>query len=221
MIDEVMIALMRNIRPRLIFLVILMIGFSAPFASAAADPLANLRPKHPRLMVLDDQISTVKALIQSDATAGELFRQLKSQADKMIDQPPVQHVLIGPRLLDKSRTALKVISTEAGMYRLTGNVTYADRAKKEMLDVAAFADWNPSHFLDVAELTNACGIGYDWIYDQLSADERKTIRQAIVEKSFKPALNAYAKREFWTKSNMNWSQVCAGGLTVGGAGDRG
>ncbi len=206
---------MINNRLRPIFATILLVCFLPPIGLAADDPLSNLRKNHPRLMVLDDQIQTDKGLIQNDAMAGELFKQLKSQADKMIDQPPAQHVLIGPRLLSQSRGALKVISTEAGMYRLTGDVKYAERAKKEMLDVAAFADWNPSHFLDVAEMTNACGIGYDWIYDQLSADERKTIREAIVEKAFKPALDAYAKKAFWTKSNMNWSQVCAGGLTVG------
>lgn len=149
-----------------------------------------------------------------------MFKQLQKQADGMINQPPVKHVLIGPRLLDKSRKALEIISTTAAMYRLTGDVKYAARAKKEMLNVAAFADWNPSHFLDVAEMTNACGIGYDWIYDQLSADERATIRRSIVDLGFKPALTAYANKAFWTHSNMNWSQVCAGGLTVG-AGDRG
>jgi hypothetical protein len=206
---------MVNNRLRTIFVVMLLIGVLPLFAPAADDPLINLRKSHPRLMVLDDQIQTDKAFVKNDPMAAGVFQQLKAQADKMIDQPPVQHVLIGPRLLDKSRTALRVISTTAGMYRMTGDVKYAERAKREMLDVAAFADWNPSHFLDVAEMTNACGIGYDWIYDQLSPDDRKTIRQAIVDKAFKPAFEAYQKQEFWTKSNMNWSQVCAGGLTVG------
>ncbi len=182
---------------------------------AADDPLATLRAAHPRLIVLDDQITADKQLIQTNPQAGALFKQIQQQADKILSEPSVQHVLIGPRLLAQSRSALRIISTSAGMYRLTGDTRYAQRAKQEMLAVAAFADWNPSHFLDVAEMTNACGIGYDWIYDQLSEEDRRTIRQAIVEKAFKPAFAAYDKKEFWTKSNMNWSQVCAGGLTVG------
>lgn len=196
-------------------LFILLLLSIANFTAAADDPLASLRQNHPRLMVLDAQIAADKGLIQSDPTAGALFKQLTREADKMIDQPPARHELIGPRLLAQSRSALHVISTTAGMYRLTGDKRYAQRARKEMLDVAAFADWNPSHFLDVAEMTNACGIGYDWIYDQLSPEDRQTIQQAIVQKGLKPALAAYARKEFWTKSDMNWSQVCAGGLTVG------
>ena len=30
-----------------------------------------------------------------------------------------------------------------------------------MLAIAQFADWNPSHFLDVAEMTMGMAIGYD------------------------------------------------------------
>jgi hypothetical protein len=206
---------MMDNRLRQLFMVMLVLCVPASFSSGADDPLANLRKNHPRLMVLNDQIQTDRGFINTDPMAGALFRQLKAQADKMIGEPPVQHVLVGPRLLDKSRKALTMICTTAGMYRLTGDVKYAERARKELLDVAAFADWNPSHFLDVAEMTNACGIGYDWIYDRLSEDDRKTIRRAIVEKGFKPALEAYQKKAFWTKSDMNWSQVCAGGLTVG------
>jgi hypothetical protein len=183
--------------------------------SALDDPLATLKPSHPRLIILDDQIKAVQKLTGSDATAADALRRLKIQADKMVDQPPVEHVLIGPRMLAQSRQALSVISTTAGLYRLTGDVRYAERAKKEMLTAAAFADWNPSHFLDVAEMTNACGMGYDWIYDQLSPEDRKTIRQAIVDKGLKPALEAYKKKAFWTDCSMNWGQVCGGGLTVG------
>ena len=189
---------------------------SASAATATLDdPLANLKPNHPRLMVLDDQIKKVQGLIQTDATAADTLRRLKAQAEKMLDQPPPEHVLIGPRMLAQSRQALSVISTTAGLYRLTGDVRYAERAKKEMLAVAAFADWNPSHFLDVAEMTNACGIGYDWIYDQLSPEERTAIRTAIVEKGLKAGLEQYQKKTFWTDCNHNWGQVCAGGLTTG------
>ena len=82
----------------------------------------------------------------------------------MIEDPPVVHRLIGPRLLDQSRAALRRISTLAGLYRLDGDHRKADRARLEMLAAAAFPDWNPSHFLDVAEMTNALAIGYDWLY---------------------------------------------------------
>jgi hypothetical protein len=83
-----------------------------------------------------------------------------------------------------------------------------------MLAVAAFADWNPSHFLDVAEMSHALAIGYDWIYNYLTPSERKTIRQAIVEKGMRPILPLYAKDEWQVSDNTNWNQVCNGGLGI-------
>ena len=54
-----------------------------------------------------------------------------------------------------------------------------------MLAAARFNDWNPSHFLDVGEMTFALAIGYDWLFDQLDEPSRKEIRTAIVEKGLK------------------------------------
>jgi Heparinase II/III-like protein/Domain of unknown function (DUF4962) len=204
---------------RLGILILVTILAISPNARAADDvpddPLKNLRPGHPRLMVLDDQLPRIKELIKSDPLAATTFKRLLSDGEKMLKAPPMQHVLVGPRLLAQSRGALTTITTLAGLYRLTGDVRFADRAKEEMLAVAAFPDWNPSHFLDVAEMTNACGIGYDWIYDRLSDNDRKTIRQAIIEKGLNPGLNQYAKKAFWINASFNWAQVCGGGLTVG------
>ena len=133
----------------------------------------------------------------------------------MLTEPPVEHKLIGPRLLDKSRKALRRISTLAGLYRLDGNKEWAERARKEMLAAAAFPDWNPSHFLDVAEMSTALGLGYDWLYAYLSAEDRATIRTALVEKGLKPGMDVYKKGGWWTKAKHNWNQVCNGGLTIG------
>lgn len=61
---------------------------------------------------------------------------------------------------------------------------YLDRAEKEMLAIAAFSDWNPSHFLDVAEMTMAVAIGYDWTHDALSASSKSIIKEAILKKDW-------------------------------------
>jgi hypothetical protein len=55
-----------------------------------------------------------------------------------------------------------------------------------MLTVANFPDWHPEHFLDTAELTTALAIGYDWLYDYLSPEDRSAIRRAIVDKGLRP-----------------------------------
>ena len=82
-----------------------------------------------------------------------------------------------------------------------------------MLAVAAFSDWNPSHFLDVAEMTFAMAVGYDWLFHQLGADSRKTIRTAIVQKGV--TLPFTTRHKGWVRARNNWGQVCHGGLTAG------
>ena len=84
-----------------------------------------------------------------------------------------------------------------------------------MLAAAAFPDWNPSHFLDTAEMAHALGIGYDWLYDELSDAERATIRTAIVEKGLRPAEPLYKSDSWQVACDHNWNQVCNGGLTIG------
>ncbi len=63
-------------------------------------------------------------------------------------------------------------------YRTTGELKFAERAEKEMLYMAGYDNWNPEHFLDVAEMTMALSIGYDWLYEVLSPKNRAKIRKS-------------------------------------------
>jgi hypothetical protein len=199
---------------------VLLLVFAVAAASRAADTpdqsvLKNLYKPHPRLFVHADELAGIREGISSDPRMIQWHKGLLVSAEKMLRDKPIEHVLIGPRLLDKSRIALHRISTLAGLYLIDGDKRFAERAKLEMLTAAGFKDWNPSHFLDTAEMSNALGIGYDWLYDYLSADERATIRKAIVELGLKEGLTVYEKNNWWAKAAHNWSQVCNGGLTVG------
>lgn len=179
------------------------------------DVLATLRPGHPRLYVLDSDLALVKQAMAQDPTVKQWYGQLEEEAEKMLSEPPAEYKLVGPRLLGESRLALRHISTLAGLYRLDGDRRKAERARQELLTIAAFKDWHPPHFLDVAEMTNAAAIGYDWLYDYLSPQDRATIRGAIVENGIKAGREAYAQKAWWTKTEFNWNQVCNGGLTAG------
>lgn len=94
-------------------------------------------------------------------------------ADGILSTQPVVRKKTGKRLLAVSREALKRIYYLSYAYRMTENVKYAERAEKELLSVCDFTDWNPSHYLDVGEMTMAVAIGYDWLYDFLKDDTRK------------------------------------------------
>jgi hypothetical protein len=92
----------------------------------------------------------------------------------------------------------------------------AERARQELAAICAFPDWHPPHFLDVAEMTNAAALGYDWLFDILTVDERNLVREKIVQYGLNPGLQEYSSNAWWTQPTTNsWGQVCNGGLTIG------
>src|ERR1017187_10623667 len=181
----------------------------------SSDPLATLRTQHPRLIALDSDIARIRNFIATDPLVKDSYDALRRQADRILSQPPVEYVLVGPRLLETSRTALDRIYTLGLVYRIDGNKKYFDRALRELNAVVAFKDWHPAHFLDTAEMTHAVAIGYDWLYAGLAPEGRKRIRTAIVEKGIDAALPLYRARKGWTVVHHNWNQVCNGGIAIG------
>ena len=186
-----------------------------PATHIPENPLRSLRQEHPRLMAGDERIAELRRILIADARAKRIYDHLAAEAARIEQAEPVQHKLVGPRLLDQSRRALDRIYTLALLHRITGERRYRDRAVKEMRAAADMTDWNPSHFLDTAEMTHAMAIGYDWLFHHLSSDERLWIRTAIVEKGLKPSLNIYRENKSWARAHHNWNQVCNGGMGIG------
>lgn len=184
---------------------------AVPRRVEVAAKLAALSPAHPRLLLSVSAEAALKKRIAGDPVLQRLQADLLAEADRQLATTPVERVLIGRRLLDKSRTALSRVLHLSLAWRLTGRPAYLERATAELTAVARFADWNPSHFLDVAEMTTAVGFGYDWLYTALDEPTRALLRTALVEKGLKASLKANG----WTKNTNNWNQVCNGGMTVG------
>jgi len=175
--------------------------------------LSGPLPGHPRIMLLEGDEAAIKMTMASDDLWRSTHQFILVESNNIIGKLPVERVLIGRRLLDKSREALKRIFFLSYSWRMTSDTRFLKRAEKEMLAVSAFSDWNPSHFLDVAEMTMAVSIGYDWCFSGLSEDSRKIIKEAILEKGLKPSLDS--KNNGWLKASHNWNQVCNAGMTFG------
>ncbi len=203
-----------------LFLVALMVCLAAAARCDENDPATNLlqtlRPGHPRLLVLDDHLAAVREMIKTDPMAGLIHQQLQAEAEKLLSEPPLTYKIGGVEhtLLDVSRAVEGRVWLLAGLYRLHGDRRLAARACAEMLAVARYPDWFPKHFLDTAEMTAALSVGYDWLYDYLSPQERLLIRQAMVDKGLDAGLAGLASGKL-QKLHNNWVQVCFGGLTLG------
>ncbi len=173
--------------------------------------LEAISSTHPRLFLNHEAELALRQRIAADPVLQSIQAGILAEADRQLKTKPVERVLIGRRLLDKSRTAFSRVLHLGLAWRLTGKAAYLDRARTELVAVAAFSDWNPSHFLDVAEMTTAVGLGYDWFYPALDDATRALLRNAIVAKGLKPSLTANS----WTRATNNWNQVCNGGMTIG------
>ncbi len=194
--------------------VILLVCFAALAKSQDKISTKSLRSvQHPRILLLKGEERQIEQSIASSATWKKMHEAILKECDSIIQLPPIERIQIGRRLLDKSREAIRRIFHLSYSYRMTGQEKYFLRAEKEMLAISKFSDWNPSHFLDVAEMTMAVSIGYDWLYLKLSDDSRKIIRDAIVYKGIYPSLDP--KYNSWLNVVNNWNQVCNAGMTYG------
>lgn len=168
---------------------------------------------HPRLLVDDKGLADLRRSVNKDPLRQSLAEGVIRQADGLLNAAPIRREKEGRRLLSQSRRCVQRTLTLSMAYHLTGEMKYVERCEKEMLAVAEFSDWNPSHFLDVAEMTFGMAMGYDWLYDKLSEQSRAKIRSAIVDKGV--ALPSNSKHKGWVRARNNWGQVCHGGLTAG------
>lgn len=170
---------------------------------------------HPRLILRSGELEVLLERAKSDEVLQRYVSHAKDDADTAMGKPALEHRLVGPRLLSVSRDCLSRVYALALAYRWTGDERYARATESNLLAVAAFPDWNPTHFLDTAEMSHAVGVGYDWLFDWLSDDSKSKIRAALIEKGLKPGIEVYKNGGWWTKSEFNWNQVCNGGMIAG------
>ncbi len=168
----------------------------------------------PRLVLTNDRLAKLRAAAGRDPKLAKLVAMQVELAQDLLELPPAERKMDGPRLLFVSREVLRRVTTLAFVSRWTGDERFTRRAVEEMLAVAAFEDWGPMHFLDVAEMAAGVAFGFDWLYDQLSPDERMIIRQSLHDKALVPGRLGIEPTPWWQDVDTNWSQVCWTGMTL-------
>ena len=168
---------------------------------------------HPRILLQKGEEKALKKVIMKEAVWKDIHLSLVDEAGEIVKLPLNERIKTGRRLLSVSRENLRRIFILSYAYRMTGKNEFLKRAESEMLKAASFSDWNPSHFLDVGEMTMALAIGYDWLYPQLSVQTKEVIEKAIVEKGLKPSFDE--RYNWFVNAVHNWSQVCHAGVTYG------
>lgn len=203
---------MRN----LIFL--LLLSFVGLFASAelSADELRsqieeslkNLTP-HPRLLLTDARLKTLKESAKADQILARYAANVVQRADDCLKADDLVYAKTnGLNLLLVAREAKYRIMTLAFAYRWTHDSKYKDGATRVMDTVCKFKDWFPGHYLDCAEMGFAVMVGYDWLYAELTPEQRAFYLDNVHRCVFGPKYDSYFKRV-----NL-WGAVCNGSFAA-------
>ncbi len=187
-----------------------------PFDSITVEYLhQNIKKSHPRLVLSNEELITLKEKINSDAIVRHTYGLIKKKAHEIIKEDVIKRDMEGRRLLYTSRKFLDRVNALSAAWLIEGDSVYLNRLNSELISVSSFKDWNPEHFLDVAEILMGVSLAIDWNYSDLPDSTIKIAKKAIIEKGLIPGLDTTKDYNWWHNAHHNWNQVCYGGMLAG------
>lgn len=171
----------------------------------------NLQRSTPRLVLNSTIERELKSKLKTDPVLQNMYRAIVLNVSGVMKQPLLERILTGRRLLSVSREMLYRINMLGMVYRIDRDPAVLKRINQEVLAVCNFSDWNPSHYLDVAEMSMAVALALDWTAGKLPASTVNLAQKALIEKGLNPSFNEKGNTG-WVRGNNNWNQVCHGGM---------
>jgi hypothetical protein len=172
----------------------------------------NLTKSAPRLVLNPSIRKKLKYKLKTDPVTGNLYRAIHLSAMEILEKPLLERKLEGRRLLRVSREMLYRINMLGMVYNLEENQQVLNRINDEVVAVCNFSDWNPSHFLDVAEMAMAVAFALDWTHGNLPQGTVELAQTSLIEKGISPSWPANGDTLWWVYETNNWTQVCHAGM---------
>lgn len=172
----------------------------------------NLRKSQPRLVLNSSTEKMLRQKLKTDLVIRNMYEAIRLNAGKVMEEPLLERIQTGRRLLSVSREMLYRMNMLGMVYRIDKDPEVLDRINEELVAVCNFRDWNPSHFLDVAEMAMAVAIGLDWTAGDLPQSTIDLAQNALIEKGIRPSWPENGKNPSWAYGTNNWNQVCNGGM---------
>lgn len=187
----------------------------------------NPNKSHPRVFAHSEDFAKLKNLWTTDAFAGNALNYLKARAEEFIKAhvtPYKSPATSGSRMYSERRPH-EIINTCGLMYHLTGDTRYAERAKKELMNMITFPELGTISILDLGDTGECIGIAYDWLYNYegFTEEDKKLVRDVAAEKILLPLLSCYrggvapyeSIRMSWVYSRYNFnSHINTGALML-------
>jgi len=169
---------------------------------------------HPRLMMTADDFAGLKKLVEngkSDDLICKMHSSVMAYAQRQVltTDAILYEFPDDKSMLTYCRTALRRLFACCYAYRMTGEQKYLNKARTDLTTILRFPDWNPRHYLDVGEMSLAVAIGYDWLYEYLTVEEKTALHKALTAN----ALVTSRTTDIYS-STSNGNQVCICGVTA-------
>jgi hypothetical protein len=172
----------------------------------------NLRKSQPRLVLNAQTEKNLRNELKTDPVVQNMYKAIQLNAAEIQNEPLLERIQTGRRLLSVSREMLYRMNMLGMVYRIDKDPKVLARINNEVVAVCSFSDWNPSHYLDVAEMSMAVAIALDWTAGKLPKSTIELAKTALIEKGIKPSWPESGNSPGWAYGSNNWNQVCNGGM---------
>ena len=172
----------------------------------------NLRKSSPRLILTPSIEKELKKKIETEPVVKNYYAAIKINAAQIQKEPLLTRKMIGRTLLSTSSEMLYRMGILSMVYRIEQDPRILERINEEIIAVCQFPDWNPSHYLDVAEMSLAVALAVDWVGKFLPQSTLDLAITSLIEKGIKPSYDPKDNVSWWINSANNWNQICHGGM---------
>jgi len=164
----------------------------------------------PRLILTPSIEKNLKRKLKVDPVVQNYYAAMQLNAKEILAESVLTYNVVGRRLLGTSREMLRRMTILSMVYRIDREPSILNKINDELIAVCNFPDWNPSHFLDVAEMALAVAIAVDWTGNFLPEKTRQLAITSLIEKCINASFGK--KDPDWVNETHNLNQVCNGGM---------
>lgn len=204
---------------------------------------------HPRLFVKDHSFQSVLDSINNNYMARKMYEGVKATADSYVDGYSVDesgnyiwktafrkyaynsraNILEAARNSEYDLFMLALVYNIEKLKAQAGDpgavldyAKYLHRAIGVAENAATYTNWSTNAFLCTAELTAGVAVAYDWLYQDLTNDQRYILVSTAYEKGIVPFLYNYTPGNTakggtnFADTAINWNPVCNSCAIVAG-----
>jgi len=163
-----------------------------------------------------------------------LWNAMKAQVDADLNAPPITpmreengQTILGNRSFALVSQATGRILDTALVALVLEDRRYVESALRQMralFDEAQWPEWSDQAHLNIGlnadlrhgQIVAPIALAYDWLYHQLSVEERREIIEGLERRAIAPYKKGFAAGEHWSRRASNWMTVVLGGFGIAG-----